>query len=73
MTVWVVFRVYDDLEIVNDRLEIMNLDAFEIMGIYRDEIEAASVCNQYQCEADTDFENGEEVNYHFDFAEYPLL
>ena len=73
MTVWVVFRVYDDLEIVNDRLEIMNLDAFEIMGIYRDEIEAASVCNEYQREADTDFENGEETNYHFDFAEYPLL
>ena len=29
MTVWVVFRVYDDLEIVNDRLEIMDLDAWE--------------------------------------------
>lgn len=73
MTVWIVIKVYDDVDIVNDRLEIQNLEAFEIMGVYQDEYKADVACFWYQYDADFDFENGKEVNYHFDIAEYPLL
>ena len=43
MTVWIVTQSFPTLDVVNDNLEIENMEAFEIIGVYASEESARKV------------------------------
>ena len=43
MTVWIVTQIFPTLDVVNDNLEIENMEAFEIIGVYDSESAARKI------------------------------
>ncbi len=43
MTVWIVTQSFPTLDVVNDNLEIENMEAFEIIGVYDSESAARKI------------------------------
>lgn len=72
MTVWIVYGVYEDVDVVNDELEIQNLDCFEIEAVFSSEYKAEQVANRMNEENEDMVKQYDASPIRYEYAEYKV-